>query len=330
MAKSDELTDKLQEIEVEIHEAAGRRDAVRLRELQRRQEIIQNQLLQVQPGEQPGRMMGRLRETGPLWVVLTFFGTVLFGRLAVAPLADSPFEHYTTLARVLGWAGIFVCVVIGLLALVLDPLRGLSRRLSRAIKMGVTFVRENIILTASASLTIVLFLVLGTSLGQPSAAAIGLALALANIGITIGILRILGPRLASEGSGHLTRHTELLGQAVWHDGSYFLLTTDGKYRLPDEATAKFLGAGRTVLPDVTLEELDQFPTITNLQSVTKAGLVKRRDSGDHFFIFEGDDRRKYKAHIASMSMPVDYRPDLNVSEAQVWPPHELQSCTTLR
>jgi hypothetical protein len=127
-----------------------------------------------------------------------------------------------------------------------------------------------------------------------------------------------------------TRHAQLLNQAVWAEGSYWFLTSRGRLRLPDRQTADFLGAAGQALTDVEEEELDTFPTITSLESVKDALFVKRKDTGDHFFVFRGDDGTEYKAHIGSMSVPIDLRPSLIVPAERELTAEQLATYTTLR
>lgn len=262
--------------------------------------------------------MERLRESGPLWVVLGVF-IAAFGVFALMPLEQTVLERYAAQVRLMATSGILVGLVIGLCALASQRLRGLGQRL-----------RQNLLLVVSSALSVVLLFALATLLGQPSAAGLALGLVVTTAGVSAGVARILISRAASQGSIAAMPLAQLFGQAVWHDGGYFFVTPEGKYQLPDEATAKFLGSARGVLRDVRTEDLLQMPTIAGLQSVRQAALVQRRDSADHFFILKGEDGRKYKAHISSMSAPVDFRPDLDVSKAEVWPPHDLQDCVTLR
>ncbi|MGB3903817.1 MAG: hypothetical protein WBB22_02755, partial [Anaerolineae bacterium] len=70
--------------------------------------------------------------------------------------------------------------------------------------------------------------------------------------------------------------------------------------------------------------------VTSLQPIAEALFVKRRDSGDLFFVFRGRDGNQYKAHIGSMSLLADFRPELKVFDATELTAHELGQFSTLR
>jgi hypothetical protein len=127
-----------------------------------------------------------------------------------------------------------------------------------------------------------------------------------------------------------TRSAQLLRQAVWSGGDFWFLTPDGRFRLPDPQTAKFLASAGNVLRDIVPEELDAFPLVANLNSVRDAKFVKREDSSDLFFIFTDENGHEYKAHIGSPSLLIDLRPDEKVPPDKRMSVIELHECTTLR
>jgi len=137
-------------------------------------------------------MMERLREIAPLWGLLGFFAA---GLLAVSqiPLEGTGFEIYATQVPLLCLVGILICLGIGLLALVVERLRRFSRYLGRVIRTSTRFVLENL-LVASTLLSILLFVALARAIGSYPILAIAVGLALANLGMIIGMLRIFGPR----------------------------------------------------------------------------------------------------------------------------------------
>jgi len=139
-------------------------------------------------------MMNGLRELIPLWGVLGFF---IAGLAAIAriPLQGTPFERYAAQVPLLCLIGILICLAVGLLALAVERLRRLSRRLARAVKTSARFMLEHL-LVASVLLSILLLVCLARLLGDVAIPAIAVGLALANVGIMIGILRIFGARYA--------------------------------------------------------------------------------------------------------------------------------------
>ena len=231
MAGSEQLARELEGIQLEIHEAARERDGRRLLRLQKRREIIRKQLEQAQVREKQGRMGKRLRDSVPLWTLLTLF-VAAFSGLLVAPLADTPLERHGTSLRLLALGGIVFCLVVGILAPFVDVLRTVGRYLGRSARALAALVARNMILAVSSLFTAGLILLLAIPLGQGGAAAIALGLVVTNAGITVGIVRLFGPRVVAASSvvpdtldeglssrkdrGTITTYRRKNGRDIWH------------------------------------------------------------------------------------------------------------------
>lgn len=140
--------------------------------------------------------MERIKELVPLWAVLGFFAAAL-GALGSIPAEGTPVQDYATYVRMICYGGVLICFLIGVLALVLERLRRFSKYLGRGIRASARFMRDNALLVGFVLFSILLLLLLGRLFDNVAVPAIAAALILANVGITIGILRIVRPRYAS-------------------------------------------------------------------------------------------------------------------------------------
>jgi len=134
--------------------------------------------------------MERLKELLPLWTVLAFFAAG-FGALGSISPEGTPFEDYAGTLHMVCYGAVVVCLIIGVLALILERLRRFSKYLGRGIGACAKFVRENALLVA-ALVAVALFLWRLFDLGRdPAVFSIVPLLVVACIALTIGLIRLL-------------------------------------------------------------------------------------------------------------------------------------------
>lgn len=132
----------------------------------------------------------RLRQSSGFWGALGVFAVIFIG-LTAASFTGTFLEPYTVRFRLVGVGGMFVCFVIAVVVLAVEPLWTFGRYLSRAIRASAAFVRENLLLAASL-VTVALLLWRLFHLGLDLAVfSIVPLLVVACIAMTVGLIRLL-------------------------------------------------------------------------------------------------------------------------------------------